>query len=109
MSKLKRETKETQIVANVRVGSGAANVTTDEQFLTHMVVTLAKYSGVDIDLEATGDLRHHLIEDVGILLGLALKEEVPDQATRYGWAQVPMDEALVEAAIDVGGQAVLRG
>jgi len=109
MSKLKRETKETQIVADVRIGSGAANVTTDEQFLTHMVVTLAKYSGVDIDLEAAGDLRHHLIEDVGILLGLALKEEVPGEATRYGWAQVPMDEALVEAAIDVGGRPFYEG
>jgi imidazoleglycerol-phosphate dehydratase len=109
MSKLKRETKETQIVADVRIGSGAATVTTDEQFLTHMVVTLAKYSGVDITLEATGDLRHHLIEDVGILLGLALKEEVPGEATRYGWAQVPMDEALVEAAIDVGGRPFYEG
>ena len=48
-----------------------------------MVVTLAKYSGVDIDLEATGDLRHHLIEDVGILLGLALKEEVPGESYNF--------------------------
>lgn len=109
MSKLKRETKETQIVADVRVGSGEAKVETDDQFLTHMVETLARYSGLDIELQATGDLRHHLIEDVAIVLGLALKDEVPEKATRFGWAQVPMDEALVEAAIDVGGRPYYVG
>jgi len=109
MSKLKRKTKETQIVADVSIGTGAARVETDDQFLTHMVETLARYSGVDIELKATGDLRHHLIEDVAIVLGLALKEEVPDKATRFGWAQVPMDEALAEAAIDVGGRPYYVG
>ena len=58
MSKLKRETKETRTVADVRIGSGAAKVETGDRFLTHMVETLARYSGVDIDLEASGDLRH---------------------------------------------------
>jgi len=109
MSKLKRETKETQIVADVRIGTGAANVDVDDQFLKHMIETLARYSGVDIEIQATGDLRHHLIEDVAIVLGLALKDEVPDKATRFGWAQVPMDEALVEAAIDVGGRPYYVG
>jgi imidazoleglycerol-phosphate dehydratase len=109
MSKLKRETKETRIVADVRIGTGAAEVDTDDQFLTHMVETLARYAGVDIELQATGDLRHHLIEDVAIVLGLAVKDEVPDKAARYGWAQVPMDEALVEAAIDVGGRPYYVG
>lgn len=109
MSKLKRETKETTIVADVRIGTGTASVETDDQFLTHMIETLARYSGIDIELSATGDLRHHLIEDVAIVLGLALKDEVPDEATRFGWAQVPMDEALVEAAIDVGGRPYYVG
>jgi imidazoleglycerol-phosphate dehydratase len=109
MSKLKRETRETQIVADVRVGTGDAKIDVDDRFLAHMIETLARYSGVDIELEASGDLRHHLIEDVAIVLGLALKDEVPDEATRYGWAQVPMDEALAEAAIDVGGRPFYVG
>jgi imidazoleglycerol-phosphate dehydratase len=109
MSKLKRNTKETQIVADVRIGTGVAKVQTDNQFLKHMVTTLARYSGIDIELEATGDLRHHLIEDVAIVLGTALVDEVPAEATRFGWAQVPMDEALVEAAIDVGGRPYYVG
>jgi len=109
MSKLKRETRETHIVINVQRGTGEARVRVEDRFLGHMVETLARYSGLDIDLEATGDMRHHLVEDVAITLGQALKDEVPARATRYGWAQVPMDEALVEAAIDVGGRPYYVG
>lgn len=109
MSKLKRETRETHILMDVKRGTGEARMRVEDRFLGHMVETLARYSGVDIDLEATGDLRHHLVEDVAITLGQALKDEVPARATRYGWAQVPMDEALVEAAIDVGGRPYYVG
>ena len=109
MSKLTRETKETQITADVRLGTGTARVDIGDRFLAHMVTTLARYGGVDIDIQATGDLRHHLVEDVAIVLGSALAEEVPARATRYGWAQVPMDEALVEAAVDVGGRPFFAG
>jgi imidazoleglycerol-phosphate dehydratase len=109
MSKLKRETRETHILINARRGTGEARIRVEDRFLGHMIETLARYSGVDIDLEATGDLRHHLVEDVAITLGQALKDEVPARATRYGWAQVPMDEALVEAAIDVGGRPYYVG
>jgi len=109
MSKLKRETKETQITADVRLGGGTATVDVDDLFLSHMVVTLARYASLDLDLRATGDLRHHLVEDVAITLGRALADEVPESSTRYGWAQVPMDEALVEAAIDIGGRPYYMG
>ena len=109
MSKLKRETKETQIVAEVRIGTGLSNVDIDDRFLAHMVETLARYAGLDINLKAKGDLRHHLVEDVAITLGLALRDEVLDQANRYGWAQVPMDDALVEAAVDIGGRPYYVG
>jgi len=109
MSKLKRETRETRIVADVRIGSGDAKIDIDDRFLAHMVETLARYASLDVDIEATGDLRHHLVEDVAIVLGLALVDEVPARAARYGWAQVPMDEALVEAAIDVGGRPYYVG
>jgi len=104
MSRLRRQTKETQIEVDVRIGSGRANVDVADGFLKHMVETLARYSGLDIELTATGDLKHHLIEDVAITLGLALADEVPASAARYGWAQIPMDEALADAAIDLGGR-----
>ena len=109
MSKLKRETKETRIVADVRIGKGEAKVDIDDRFFAHMVETLARYASLDIDIQATGDLRHHLVEDVAIVLGLALADEVPARAARYGWAQVPMDEALAEAAIDVSGRPYYVG
>jgi imidazoleglycerol-phosphate dehydratase len=109
MSNLKRETKETRIVADVRIGGGTSKVETGDRFLTHMVETLARYAGLEIELEASGDLRHHLIEDVAIVLGLALADEVPERATRYGWAEVPMDDALAAAAIDVGGRPYYVG
>jgi len=109
MSKLQRVTRETQIVAEVRRGTGAADVRVDDRFLAHMVETLARYAAVDITLEATGDLRHHLVEDVAITLGLALADEIPAKAARYGWAVIPMDEALAEAAIDLGGRPYYVG
>jgi imidazoleglycerol-phosphate dehydratase len=109
MSRLERVTKETSIVADVRLGTGVSHVVIGDRFLAHMVETLARYSGLDIDVEASGDLRHHLVEDVAIVLGQALKEELPDGIARFGSALIPMDEALVEAAIDVGGRPYYVG
>ena len=109
MAKLRRETRETRILLDVRAGGGPIQVDTDEPFLTHMVETLARYAGLGLTLEATGDLKHHLVEDVAIALGLALVREVPERAERYGWATVPMDDALVRAALDLGGRAWYEG
>ena len=109
MSTLKRDTRETQIEIDVQLGTGEADVTVDDRFLAHMVETLARYAGLDIRLKAEGDLRHHLVEDVAISLGTALSDEVPEKATRYGWALVPMDEALVQAAVDLGGRPYYVG
>lgn len=109
MSKLHRRTKETTIVADVRPGTGTADVRIGDRFLAHMVETLARYAALDIDIEAEGDLRHHLVEDVAIVLGQALKEELPEGLARFGWCLMPMDEALVEAAIDVGGRPYYVG
>ena len=118
MSTLKRDTRETQIEIDVGVGTGQADVQAtsgdaeapvNERFLVHMVETLARYSGLDIRVRAHGDMRHHLIEDVAIALGVALADEVPIKATRYGWALVPMDEALVQAAVDLGGRPYYVG
>ncbi len=109
MTRLKRSTRETTIRLSLEREGGDVRVTTDEPFLTHMVETLAKYGGLRLELEATGDLKHHLVEDVAIALGLALREEIPETAARYGWALLPMDEALVQAAVDVGGRSFYVG
>ena len=109
MSRLERKTKETTIVAEVTVGTGISNVDIGDRFLAHMVETLARYSDLDITVTATGDLRHHLVEDVAIVLGQALRAEVTDEVARFGSALIPMDEALAEAAIDVGGRPYYVG
>ncbi|MSR22079.1 MAG: imidazoleglycerol-phosphate dehydratase [Gemmatimonadetes bacterium] len=109
MSRIERETKETRIVADVRLGGGPIEVATGDAFLDHMLNTLARYAGLGLRLEGKGDLRHHLIEDAAITLGAALAREVPERAERYGWALVPMDEALVQAAVDVGGRGYYEG
>lgn len=109
MATLRRETRETQIRLEVRIDGGPIQVTTDEPFLTHMVETLARYAGLGLTLDATGDLKHHLVEDVAIALGLAVARDVPERAERYGWATVPMDDAVVRAALDVGGRPWYEG
>lgn len=109
MSRIERETKETRIALTVRKGTGSADVDTTDGFLDHMLETLARYAGLDLAVDAEGDLPHHLIEDVAIALGTALAAEVPDEVARYGSATVPMDDALVQAAIDVGGRRYYEG
>lgn len=109
MTTLRRTTRETTIRLEVHATGGEIDIVTDEPFLTHMVETLARYAGLGLTLRATGDLRHHLIEDVAIALGLAVAREVPARAERYGWATVPMDDALVRAALDTGGRAWYEG
>ncbi len=109
MGQILRETGETRIRVAVDRGNRPPRVDTGDGFLDHMLVTFARYSGLELAVEARGDLRHHLVEDVAIALGMALADIVPEHAARYGWAQVPMDEALVEAAMDTGGRAYYVG
>jgi imidazoleglycerol-phosphate dehydratase len=84
-------------------------VSTGQPFLDHMLVAFARYSGLDVAIQATGDLPHHLIEDVAICLGAALSGLLPATAARYGDRTVPMDEALVHCALDLGGRPYYRG
>ena len=109
MTVIVRETTETRIRVCVEQGTGTATVKTGVPFLDHMLVTFARYSGLDIDVTATGDLRHHIIEDVAIALGTAVAGILPATAARYGDRIVPMDDALVHVAIDVGGRPYYRG
>jgi imidazoleglycerol-phosphate dehydratase len=109
MAKIERQTRETKVCVEVRAGLGPTDVRVSDRFLAHMVETLARYAGLEVSLVAEGDLRHHLVEDVAIALGTALSEEVPESAERYGWANVPMDDALVQVAIDLGGRSYFCG
>lgn len=109
MTEVVRETRETRVRLTVAPGSGVASVRTGEDFLDHMLTTLARYAGLDLVVEATGDLRHHLIEDVAITLGTAIRQMAPATAARYGDRTVPMDDALVHASVDLGGRAFYRG
>ena len=109
MSVIVRETKETRIRLEIARGSGQASVSTGLGFLDHMMVTLARYSGLDVSISANGDLKHHLIEDMGIAFGAALAAHTPATCVRYGHRVIPMDDALVEAAIDLGGRPYYRG
>ena len=96
MSVITRQTKETSIRLEL-VRTGPIVVSTTVPFLDHMF------------LEATGDLRHHLIEDTAIALGLAVREEFPPPIVRYGQKTVPMDDAVVEAVLDLGGRPYYEG
>lgn len=87
----------------------AGPIRTGDAFLDHMLATLARYAGFALEVDASGDLRHHLIEDVAITIGLALQDEIPELCRRYGEATVPMDDALVHAALDVGGRFYYHG
>ena len=108
MSVIKRETRETTIRVEV-TPSGPSRIDTTIPFLDHMMTTLARYSGLGIDISATGDLRHHIIEDVAIAVGLAVREEFSGAIARFGSAVIPMDDAVVECALDLGGRPFYRG
>jgi imidazoleglycerol-phosphate dehydratase len=109
MTVIVRETKETQIRVELTRGTGQARVDTSVPFLDHMLVALARYAGVDLDVQARGDLRHHLIEDVAIAIGAAVAAFAPATAARYGDRTIPMDDALVHVALDIGGRPWYEG
>lgn len=109
MSVIVRETKETKIRVELNIGTGASTIDTGVPFLDHMLTALAKYSGVDMNISARGDLKHHTIEDVAIAVGAGFAEILPATAARYGDRTIPMDEALVQACVDVGGRPYYRG
>jgi imidazoleglycerol-phosphate dehydratase len=109
MTSITRETNETQIRVELTRGSGTADVDTGVRFLDHMLVTLARYAGLELRVHARGDLKHHVIEDVAICVAAALADLVPQSAARYGNRTVPMDDALVHCALDIGGRPYYRG
>ena len=109
MTRLERTSKETRVQVEVGRGQAPARVETRLAFFNHMLSTLARYGGLSLVLRAEGDLVHHLMEDVGITLGQSLRKLVPTTAARFGERTVPMDDALVQAVVDVGGRPYYRG
>src|SRR5438309_2839779 len=109
-AEVERSTKETSVRVALGVdGSGAASADTGLPFFDHMLQQLGTHAGFDLDVTAKGDLEvdaHHMVEDVGIALGQALAEALGDKAgiRRYGLGVAPMDEALVEVALDISGR-----
>ncbi len=111
VASIDRDTAETRIQVRIDLdGNGRADVKTGVGFFDHMLTLLAKHSLIDLTVEAKGDLHvdaHHTVEDVGICVGQGLARALGDKSgiRRYGSATVPMDEALVTAAVDLSGRA----
>jgi imidazoleglycerol-phosphate dehydratase len=106
---VERQTSETQIRVSISRDSAATTIDTSVPFLDHMLTTLARYAGVGLQVAARGDLRHHIVEDVAICVGKAFAAFAPPQRARYGDRTIPMDDALVQCAIDLGGRPFYRG
>ncbi len=105
MSDIVRETRETRVRVALEAGSGETEVDTGVLFLDHMIRTFVRYAKLEGRVEARGDLRHHVIEDVAIVCGMAVAELGPANRRRFGDRTIPMDDALVHVSIDIGGRA----
>jgi len=104
-----RKTKETDVEVSLRLEPGEARVATGVPFFDHMLEQLSRHGGMELRVRCKGDLEvdaHHTVEDVGIAIGEALRQATADKAglARYGHAVVPLDEALVEAVVDLSGR-----
>ena len=106
---ISRKTSETSIDIRLSLDGGDVSISTGIGFLDHMLILFAKHGGFGLEIKATGDTHvdfHHTAEDVGILLGTAFAGASGDKAgiNRYGSCLLPMDEALIETAVDFGGR-----
>ncbi|MFZ5863876.1 MAG: imidazoleglycerol-phosphate dehydratase HisB [Nitrospirota bacterium] len=110
---ISRKTKETAITVTLDLdGTGRTRVATGMPFLDHMLTVMGKHGLVDLTVKAVGDLdvdAHHTVEDLGIVMGQALKQALGDKVglTRFGAGAVPMDETLARATVDVSGRPYL--
>ena len=108
-----RDTKETKISFKLNIdGSGQADISTGIAFLDHMLQLFARHGFFDLSIEAKGDIEvdyHHLVEDMGISMGQAVKEALSDKAgiRRYGFFVLPMDETLATVALDISNRGYL--
>ena len=112
MVELRRETRETRVRVRLEPGGDGAppTVAVQDPMLQHMLESLGRWSGLRLEVEATGDLRHHLVEDVAIVLGQALRQGLDmERCERVAHAVVPMDEALVAVAVDLIDRPFFHG
>ena len=112
-ARVQRETSESSIDLSLDLdGTGASDIETSVPFYDHLLTAFAKHSLTDLTVRARGDLEidvHHTVEDVGIVLGQAIREALGDKRgiSRYGDALVPLDEALAQAVVDISGRPFL--
>ena len=110
---LSRETSESSIELSLNLdGTGVSNIDTSVPFYNHMLTAFAKHSLTDLTVKATGDTEidvHHTVEDIGIVLGQAIRQALGDKSgiSRFGDALIPLDEALVQAVVDISGRPFL--
>ena len=109
---VERNTKETQIKVSLNLDGGEVQVSTGIGFFDHMLTAFGFYAGIGLEVSARGDLYvdgHHTVEDTGIVLGQAMKEALGDRKgiRRFGYAYVPMDEALTFTALDFSNRPYL--
>ena len=112
-ARLQRETSESSIELSLDLdGTGVSDIQTSVPFYDHLLTAFAKHSLTDLTVRAKGDIEidvHHTVEDTGILLGQAIRQALGDKAgiSRFGDALVPLDEALVQAVVDISGRPYL--
>lgn len=110
---IQRETSESSIELSINLdGTGVSDIQTSVPFYDHLLTAFAKHSLTDITVRAKGDTEidvHHTVEDIGIALGVAIRQALGDKSgiSRYGDALVPLDEALVQAVVDISGRPYL--
>jgi imidazoleglycerol-phosphate dehydratase len=113
VARVQRETSESSIDLSLNLdGTGLSDIQTSVPFYDHLLTAFAKHSLTDLTVRASGDVEidvHHTVEDIGIVLGQAIKQALGDKSgiSRYGDALVPLDEALVQAVVDISGRPYL--
>lgn len=113
VAQISRTTSESSIELSINLdGTGVSDIQTSVPFYDHLLTAFAKHSLTDLTVRATGDVDidvHHTVEDIGIALGQAIKQALGDKSgiSRYGDATVPLDEALVQAVVDISGRPYL--
>lgn len=113
VAEITRKTSETDVLVKLLLdGSGKGKISTGVGFFDHMLDHVMRHGLLDMEISAKGDLHvdyHHTVEDVGLTMGEALKQAVGDKKglRRYGFAQIPMDEALASVTIDLSGRPML--
>ncbi len=109
-ARVKRKTKETDVLVEVDLDDKGYEIETTIPFFNHMLETLALHSEIKVTIKASGDLKHHIIEDVGIALGESIRKALGDKKgiKRFGSCIIPMDESVAICGIDISGRGIFN-